>query len=331
MSTAIAKVGGGFAIAPANMGELFRFAEMIAASDLVPKDYRGKPGNCMVAMQMGGELGLSPMQAIQNIAVINGRPSVWGDAMLALCQVQPDYVDTVETYDPATRTAMCVAKRKGRSDKIASFSWEEAVTAKLDQKDTYKQYGKRMLQMRARGFALRDQWTDVLKGLISAEEAQDMPKEVRAEVTSQRNVEEPKAEAPKAEPKPERKSQPPAAPATPRFMGNWANPTWKGMPISEAPPHVINAYIGDLEKVLADNSRKRLHANAAKAKAEAEAVYEQMVAAEMDRVKAASAAAEPDPVAVKLQQAIDAETDHKQDPERVMDMNDGWGLEAAGK
>ncbi|HLA14056.1 MAG TPA: hypothetical protein VJZ25_03450, partial [Gemmatimonadaceae bacterium] len=180
MTTALAKTGAGFTLAPTNWKELLEFAELAAKSDLVPKDYRGKPANIVLAVQWGGELGVAPLQALQGIAVINGRASVWGDLMLALCMQHPDYVDTIETYDPQTQTATCIAQRKGRSDKVHTFSQEDVKRARLG--STHDTYPRRMKQNRARGFALRDQWTDVLKGMISVEEAKDYKHEVRGEV-----------------------------------------------------------------------------------------------------------------------------------------------------
>jgi hypothetical protein len=41
----------------------------------VSKDYGGQPEDIMVALQLGSEVGLRPMEALQNIAVINGRPA----------------------------------------------------------------------------------------------------------------------------------------------------------------------------------------------------------------------------------------------------------------
>ncbi len=64
----------------------WKFSQMIARSDFAPKDYKGKPENVLLAIQMGSEVGLKPMQALQNISVINGRVAVWGDAALALCR-----------------------------------------------------------------------------------------------------------------------------------------------------------------------------------------------------------------------------------------------------
>lgn len=163
---------------PQSFQELVRFAEMAADSDLMPRDYKGKPANIMLAVQMGSELGLSPMQAVQNIAVVNGRPSVWGDALLGLVRNSPKCQDVSETLagEGDARTATCTVKRVGSSDTIRSFSIADAKKAGLwGKQGPWQQYPDRMLQMRARGFACRDAFPDVLKGLISAEEAADIP------------------------------------------------------------------------------------------------------------------------------------------------------------
>jgi hypothetical protein len=76
---------------PQTFEQLGQFAAMAARSSMVPQAYRGKPEDIMLAVQMGSEVGLAPMQALQNIAVINGRPSIYGDAALAL--VSNEYKD----------------------------------------------------------------------------------------------------------------------------------------------------------------------------------------------------------------------------------------------
>lgn len=169
--------------APATMGEAMEFSKMLAESSMVPRAYQGKPQDIMVCVQWGYELGLAPMQALQNIAVINGKPSVYGDAMMALVQASPvcDGIDEhIENEGTPNPVAVCVAKRKGRNPVIARFSVEDAKRAGLWGKaGPWQAYPKRMLQMRARGFALRDAFPDVLKGLITAEEAQDYPDEAK--------------------------------------------------------------------------------------------------------------------------------------------------------
>ncbi|MBF0850470.1 hypothetical protein HKD27_05960 [Gluconobacter sp. R75690] len=175
-----------------SFSELMRFAEIAAGSGMVPKDYTGKPAAILIAVQMGSELGLAPMQSMQNIAVINGRPSVWGDALLGLVKASPVCDDVVETLEGEgdKMTAICVAKRKGKSPVEARFSVQDAKDAALWTKQgPWKQYPKRMLQMRARGFALRDAFPDVLRGLITAEEAADIPQDdFRKSVSNQKPV-----------------------------------------------------------------------------------------------------------------------------------------------
>jgi hypothetical protein len=165
------------------MGEAMQFSEMLASSSMVPKAYQGKPNDVLVCVQWGYEMGLAPMQALQNIAVINGKPSVYGDAMMALVQSSPVCEDIEEYFEGEGTTnpvAVCVAKRKGRKPVITKFSVEDAKRAGLWGKGgPWTAYPKRMLQMRARGFALRDAFPDVLKGMITAEEAQDYPDEAK--------------------------------------------------------------------------------------------------------------------------------------------------------
>ncbi|MCP2076390.1 UNVERIFIED_ORG: hypothetical protein J2Y77_005826 [Pseudomonas lini] len=171
-----------FSLAPQNIEEALKFADYLAKSTIVPKDFQNNPGNILVAIQWGMELGLQAMQAMQNIAVINGRPSLWGDAVLALVLSFPACEDVVEYYegDPKSDdyTAVCIAKRKGRADKKSTFSLSDArLAGLLDKQGPWKQYRDRMLKMRARSFALRDQFADVLKGMPMAEEVQDIPTE----------------------------------------------------------------------------------------------------------------------------------------------------------
>ena len=167
--------------APATMSEAIEFSRMLAESSMVPKAYQNKPQDIMVCVQWGYEIGLAPMQALQNIAVINGKPSVYGDAAMALVQASPvcegveEYMEGEGTPNPV---AVCVAHRKGRKPVTAKFSVEDAKRAGLwGKQGPWQAYPKRMLAMRARGFALRDAFPDVLKGLITAEEAQDYPAE----------------------------------------------------------------------------------------------------------------------------------------------------------
>jgi len=175
-------------LVPQSIEQLQFVAGIIAKSDLAPKDYKGKPENVAVAIAMGMELGVSPMQAVQGIAVINGRPSVWGDLLLALCRAHPQCqgIDESLEYDNAGNViaAICKAQRNGHQQE-RRFSVEDAKRAGLWTKDgPWKQYPNRMLQMRARGFCLRDVFADALRGLSCAEEQADFSVEVEQRQTA---------------------------------------------------------------------------------------------------------------------------------------------------
>ena len=163
----------------ASYEEAFRFAKSVIASGFAPKGV-DKPESVLIAMQMGAELGLPPMQAIQSVAVINGRPSLWGDALLAVCRDsglfdESAFVEAIEG-EGDKRQASCTVRRLPSGQPCTrTFSMSDAKRAGLAGKTgPWTQYPDRMLQMRARTFALRDTFTDVLRGFTSREEARDM-------------------------------------------------------------------------------------------------------------------------------------------------------------
>ena len=167
-------------LVPTNAEELSKLAENFANSNLVPLSYQKKPLDCYVAIQCGMSMGLNPFQSLQNIAVINGRPTVWGDALIGLVRRHPDCKGIKETIDGEgdARTATCTVKRmqNGEVEEItATFSWKEAKNANLTTRGTWKLYPDRMLQMRARSHALRDGFADAMAGVITREEAEEYP------------------------------------------------------------------------------------------------------------------------------------------------------------
>jgi len=187
---AVAKTGGGFSLQPRNLDEAMRMAEMLSQSQMVPKQYQNKAQDALVAMMMGVEVGLNPIQALQNIAVINGKPSIYGDALVALVQNNPAFGGMDESFDQSTMTATCTVWRKGGTKHTQTFSQDDAKQAGLWGKSgPWTQYPKRMLAWRAKGFALRSQFADALAGLITREEAEDMP--VERDITPQQDHAEP--------------------------------------------------------------------------------------------------------------------------------------------
>lgn len=182
---------------PSGFASVYSFAELVAHSGMAPKDMK-TADQIAVAIFHGMEVGFTPMAALQSIAVINGRPSIWGDGALALIR-SSGLLDDIEEYfeggemylapaeyddkgnlvKPAVPNpdfkAVCKITRKGAKRPVMSeFSIGDALAAGLYNKEgPWRQYRKRMLKMRARAFGIRDEFTDVMRGLGIAEEVSD--------------------------------------------------------------------------------------------------------------------------------------------------------------
>ena len=167
-----------FDLSPRSIEEAIKFAELLCKSNMIPKEFQGNTGNILVAVQWGMELGLKPLQAMQSIAVINGRPALWGDAVIALVRSNPLCEYVYESVENSVAT--CRAKRRGDpNEHVRSFSEADAKQAGLIGKPgPWTQYKNRMLQLRARAFLLRDLFPDVLRGMAMAEELQDIETDV---------------------------------------------------------------------------------------------------------------------------------------------------------
>src|SRR3990167_2329289 len=164
----LAKIG--FTFLPQTWAELYNYAKEISQTDFVPTDLRGKPGAVLAAWQFGQEIGLAPMAALQSIAVINGRPSLWGDGALAIVRSSPlcEYIRELRP-DEALKAGYgeCTVKRRDDDVPIMRrFTKEEAEVAGLwggkstdaakAKLEPWSKYPGRMLQMRARAWAMRD-------------------------------------------------------------------------------------------------------------------------------------------------------------------------------
>jgi hypothetical protein len=164
----------------ASLEDAYRFANAIVASGIAPR-WMEKPEAVLVAIQLGAELGLTPMAALQNTAVINGRPAIYGDAALALVRASgllTSYKEE-EIGEPGSDAhGYRVTASRGEQTTVETFTMSDAKRAKLTGKPgPWSEYPKRMLRFRARGYVLRDLFGDILKGLRTVEEARDIPAE----------------------------------------------------------------------------------------------------------------------------------------------------------
>lgn len=184
------KVAG---IVPANIEEAFRLSDAINQSGMAPYGL-DTPQKIMIAMLAGMELGMPAMQSVQSVAVINNRPCIWGDALIGVIRSSRDceYVKEWIEGEGDSMVAWCETKRRGEDEPVRkSFSVDDAKRAGLwqtqarvtkqgrngsyekDNDSPWYKYPKRMLQMRARAWCLRDTYADILKGMQVREEVED--------------------------------------------------------------------------------------------------------------------------------------------------------------
>lgn len=164
--------------------QLWKLAEIFAGSTLVPASFQGKPGDVFIAMDLAARMRIAPLAMLKNLTVIHGRPTIWGDLALTLAMQHPDYLSHREWMegDGDALTAWCeirVRGRHGESTQVftTSFSVGDAKLAGLwnpAKGGPWKSYPRRMLQMRARSWAIRDALPEALNGVDVGEEAMDM-------------------------------------------------------------------------------------------------------------------------------------------------------------
>lgn len=160
--------------------QLIKFAELVVKSKLAPKGME-QPEQVFIAIQAGMELGFSPMRALSAVAVVNGRPSLMGEAALAkireskVCSYGP--IVTHCGDGESLRGSVKFARHDMGAEIIeVTFSVADAKRAGLWSKaGPWTQYPMDMLEWRAVARACKRYFSDVLMGLTIAEEAQDYP------------------------------------------------------------------------------------------------------------------------------------------------------------
>ena len=120
MTNALTQLG------PQSFAETLQLAEIASKSGLVPPAYRGKVQDIIFAIQKGAEVGLSPLQSLDSISMINGKAVMWGDAQLAVCMADATFVDVKEWWDnkdPEQAIAHCKARRRNRLGEVSEYTY----------------------------------------------------------------------------------------------------------------------------------------------------------------------------------------------------------------
>jgi hypothetical protein len=179
-------------IVPTTAEEAFRMATAVVNGRLAPDSYNNDPNKVVLGIMAALEAGLPPLYGLRQIAIINGRPTIWGDAAQALIQKSGQLSNQivewqeVDGFDftgkpvnewPDAYGVTVSLWRKGQADPyVGTYTVGDAKRAKLwmnPKKVPWIEHPRRMLLVRARAFPQRDGFADALAGLAIREEVED--------------------------------------------------------------------------------------------------------------------------------------------------------------
>lgn len=175
-------------IVPTTVEEAVRMAQAVVVAKLAPSSYDNDPNKILLGIMAAMEAGLQPLYGLRQIAIINGRPTIWGDAAMALVQsknlieeyterqVGPEAEGDLTKWPDDYGWEVTIRRRGQKGAYVGRYTVGMAKRAKLwmnGSKQPWMQHPDRMLKIRARAFPLRDGFADALAGLGIREEAED--------------------------------------------------------------------------------------------------------------------------------------------------------------
>lgn len=164
---------------PSTWDMVLHQAEVLASSNLVAKQFRGRPQDIMTAAIMGYPLGWDVTVSMRYVHVIDGKPSVSPEGMLALVRRAGHSVTGKADATGATVTG----RRADTGDSMSfTFTLDDADRAGLLNKTNWQNYPQSMCWARALSQLCRMLFSDVLLG------AAYTPEELGGEVDADGNV-----------------------------------------------------------------------------------------------------------------------------------------------
>ena len=162
--------GDAKAIEPANMSELVTLADAAGKSNFFGAKTREQ---ALLIMMSGRDLGLSYSQALRAFHVIEGRPALSADGMVAACLMRSDVCEYFRTVEVSDAKAVVETQRRGSKPQRYEFAKSDAERAGLWGRANWGKYPSRMLLARARAALARDVYPDLLLGLYDPDELAD--------------------------------------------------------------------------------------------------------------------------------------------------------------
>lgn len=179
MSTALARTTG---MEPRDIAEAKEFSRLVATSALLPPDLRNRLEDVFVIVVSGHELGLAPMQALRSIHVIQGKPVMSAELMVALVKRNRDVCEYFTLVESSPLLATYATKRAGEPEPTRmTYTIEEARAARLADKDNWKKHTAAMLRARCSAALARAVYPDLVLGVYETDEGDEMRREAREE------------------------------------------------------------------------------------------------------------------------------------------------------
>ena len=141
----------------------WKTAQRIANTPFVPTAFRGKPESVFAAVLYGEELGLGPMQSLNSIHVIEGKPSMSPELMRGLVARAGHRIDVKESS--GDKVTLWGKRADTGSEATVSWSMKDAQLAGLAGRGAWKTYPRAMLLARATSELCRMLFADVVAGL----------------------------------------------------------------------------------------------------------------------------------------------------------------------
>lgn len=185
---------------PTDVQQMFRLAKFLADSNLVPRDLQRRPNDVLVVLLKGHDLGLTPMQSISGINVIDGKAEVGATMMVSMILKSPfcEFWEPIFAECDATRATYETKRRGARGVSRFVYTIDDAKAAGLldrgknPSRSPWQTQRPTMLRRRCQSSLAREIYPDICAGLYDHDELRELRELelgiIRAEITAQRDA-----------------------------------------------------------------------------------------------------------------------------------------------
>ncbi|MCL2006283.1 MAG: recombinase RecT [Planctomycetaceae bacterium] len=175
--------------------EMERRSNMLAKSTMIPESFRNNPSNCMIALDIALRLQMNPLMIMQNLYIVQGRPS-WSGQFLIACINKSGLFKTPLRFkfsgQENTDNYGCVAYAIDKNGELLESTkitigmakaekwWSKKVKVKRDGVERIEEISKwqsmpqQMFQYRAAAFFARTYCPEITMGLMTQDEVIDI-------------------------------------------------------------------------------------------------------------------------------------------------------------